>query len=64
MDTLPELMTLAEFRERFSISNTQVYREVRAGRLRLRKLGTASRVARQDANAWAAELPVVVGDGK
>lgn len=54
---LPELMTLADFRRRFSISTTQLYREVAAGRLRLRKMGVASRIARADAEAWATALP-------
>ncbi|MGD9664717.1 MAG: hypothetical protein AB7U34_05885 [Novosphingobium sp.] len=61
MDTLPELMTLADFRRRYSISNTQLYREVQAGRLRLRKMGAASRIARTDAEAWAASLPIREG---
>ena len=61
METLPELMTLADFRRRYSISNTQTYREIAAGRLRLRKMGTASRIARDDAEAWAASLPVRTG---
>jgi hypothetical protein len=59
---IPELMTLADFRQRYSISNTQLYREVAAGRLRLRKLGTASRIAREDAEAWAASLPIREGE--
>lgn len=58
MEDFPELMTLAEFRRRYSISNTQVYREVAAGRLRLRKMGTASRIARADAEEWAKALPI------
>ena len=61
METLPELMTLADFRHRYAISNTQLYREVAAGRLRLRKLGTASRIARIDAEAWAEGLPIREG---
>lgn len=61
MEKLPELLTLADFRERFSISNTQLYREVNAGRLRIRKLGTASRIARADALAWADGLPLSEG---
>lgn len=52
-----ELMTLAEFRSRYSISNTQIYREVAAGRLPLRKMGTASRIMRTDAENWANGLP-------
>ena len=55
---LPELMTLADFRQRYSISNTQLYREVAAGRLRLRKMGAASRIARADAEVWARHLPI------
>jgi hypothetical protein len=62
MDTAPDLMTLAEFRRRYSISNTQTYREVAAGRLRLRKLGAASRIAREDAEAWAESLPIRTGE--
>lgn len=58
---IPALMTLADFRQRYAISNTQLYREVNAGRLRLRKLGTASRIAREDAERWAANLPVREG---
>ena len=61
MDPIPDLMTVAEFRRRYSISNTQTYREIAAGRLRLRKMGTASRIARDDAEAWAASLPVRQG---
>lgn len=61
MDTLPELMTLADFRRRYSISNSQLYREVAAQRLRLRKMGTASRIARADAEAWADNLPSRTG---
>ena len=61
MDTLPELLTLADFRRRYSISNTQLYREVAAKRLQLRKMGTASRIARIDAENWAAGLPIREG---
>lgn len=53
-----QLLTLAEFRRRYSISNTQLYREVAAGRLRLRKMGAASRIARVDAEVWATSLPI------
>lgn len=57
-----ELMTTADFRRRYAISNSQFYREVNAGRLRIRKLGTASRIAREDAEAWAASLPIRTGE--
>lgn len=61
METLPELMTIDFFRRHFSISNTQLYREVNAGRLKLIKMGSASRIARADAVAWAASLPSFKG---
>lgn len=57
----PDLMTVAEFCSRYSIGKTSLYREVAAGRLKLRKFGTATRIARNDAEAWAASLPVVDG---
>ena len=56
-----ELMTVGDFLARYSIGRTSFYREVAAGRLRIRKFGTASRVARADAQAWADSLPVVAG---
>lgn len=58
MEEPPVLLTLAEFRRRYSISNTQLYREARAERLRIRKLGAASRIALEDAEAWANSLPI------
>lgn len=51
-----ELLTVEDFLERYSIGRTTFYREVAAGRLRLRKMGSASRVAREDAEAWGLQL--------
>ena len=56
-----ELMKVADFCERYSIGKTSLYREAAAGRLKLRKFGAATRIAREDAEAWAASLPVVEG---
>lgn len=56
-----ELMTVSDFLSRYSISRTQFYREVSRGRIPLVKLGNASRVARADAEAWLASLPVRTG---
>jgi len=53
----PDLMTVGHFCARYSIGRTSLYREVAAGRLRLRKFGTATRIARADAEAWANALP-------
>lgn len=58
----PELLTVANFCTRYSIGRTSMYREVNAGRLRLRKFGTATRIARADAEQWAASLPVIEGE--
>lgn len=58
---IPELMTVAEFLTRYSISRTHFYREVGRGTIPLRKLGTASRIARADAEAWAKSLPIREG---
>jgi hypothetical protein len=59
---LPELMTMAEFLTRYSIGRTTAYREAAAGRLKLRKLGSATRIARADAEAWASRLPIREGE--
>lgn len=56
-----ELMTVADFCGRYKIGKTSLYREAAAGRLKLRKFGSATRIAREDAEAWAANLPIVEG---
>ena len=58
----PELLTVADFCARYSIGKTSLYREANAGRLPLRKFGTATRIAREDAERWAASLPVSEGE--
>lgn len=58
----PQLMTMGEFLARYSIGRTTAYREVTAGRLKIRKLGSATRIAREDADAWMASLPVRGGE--
>lgn len=63
MDHQPELLTIKDFLHRYSIGRTTFYREVAAGRIVLRKMGNASRVARIDAERWAESLPVRVGRG-
>lgn len=63
MIDFPDMMTVAHFCGRYSIGRTSFYREVAANRLKLRKFGSATRIARTDAEAWAASLPVVTGDG-
>lgn len=55
---MQELMTVADFLSQYAISRTEFYRQVNAGRIKLTKLGMASRVARKDAEDWMASLPV------
>lgn len=57
-----ELMTVADFCERYRVGKTSLYREAAAGRIKLRKFGAATRIAREDAEAWAAALPVSAGE--
>lgn len=49
-----ELLTPAEFEATYNISHTTFYREVNAKRIRIIKIGRATRVTRQDAEAWLA----------
>ena len=56
-----EFMTMAEFNRRYSISRTTAYNEIAQGRLQIRKLGTATRIATADAEAWASSLPIRSG---
>ena len=58
---IPELMTVADFLARYSISRTQFYREASRGAIPLKKMGTATRIARTDAEAWADSLPISTG---
>lgn len=55
---MEEMLTVAEFLARYKISRTEFYRQVNAGRIPIRKLGYATRVTRDDAEAWANSLPV------
>jgi predicted DNA-binding transcriptional regulator AlpA len=54
---MKRLLRIPEFLELYSISRTAFYREVTAGRLILTKIGNASRITVEDADAWAAALP-------
>lgn len=61
MVDIPELLTVADFLARYSIGKTSLYREIARpdSLLKLRKFGTATRIARCDAEAWAAGLPII-----
>ena len=48
-----------EFEQRYGIGHTKLYAEIAAGRLIARKLGKATVILHEDAEAWAHSLPVV-----
>lgn len=52
-------LKMGEFCDRYKIGRTSAYREAAAGRLKLRKFGSATRIAIEDAEAWAANLPII-----
>ena len=52
-------MTVQEFLSWARIGKTKFYKEVNAGRLTLRKVGTRSLIAVDDAHAWFDGLPKV-----
>ena len=51
-----QLLTMPEFLTSYSISRTGAYREIASGRLRIIKIGRATRIARADAEAWLEAL--------
>ena len=51
-----ELITVAQFKERYQISHTAFYSQVQAGALRTIKIGASTRVRLADAQAWLASL--------
>jgi hypothetical protein len=53
----PAAMTFAEFLRWSRIGKTSAYREVKSGRLVLRKCGSKSLVLIEDAEAWLQALP-------
>jgi len=54
---IKQLYSVAEFCEAYGIGRTTFYAEVNAGRLRIVKLGTLTRVRVSDAENWADNLP-------
>lgn len=58
---IPQLFSINDFCHRFSVSRSQAYRIISRNELRLRKIGTASRISRADAEAWARNLPICAG---
>ncbi|WP_417592079.1 helix-turn-helix domain-containing protein [Parasphingorhabdus sp.] len=59
---MADLMTINDFMKRYSISRSQTYRLAASKQLTIVKMGTASRIRREDAEAWAASLPEYKGE--
>lgn len=53
---MERFITIKQFCETNSCSRSTAYREINAGRLPLRKMGRASRIAVSDAIAWQEQL--------
>jgi len=51
--------TVDDFCVRNAIGRSTFYKEVRAGRLMLRKIGRKTVVLREDEDAWRQSLPVL-----
>jgi hypothetical protein len=49
---------IEEFCRRYSVGRTTAYAEMKAGRLRRRKVGKRSIIAQEDAEAWLHGLPI------
>lgn len=60
----PAALSITSFCNWASISQAQVYREVRAGRLVMLKIGKKSVIKTTDAKAWLDALPSVRIDDK
>lgn len=50
---------IAEVAERNNTSPSTIYREIKSGRLRARKLGSRTLITRDDEAAWLTGLPAV-----
>ena len=51
-----ELLTVAQFKERYQISHTAFYRQVSSKKLPIIKIGASTRVRLADAETWLADL--------
>lgn len=52
------LLSRTDFMAQYRVSKTQFFRLVKSGALPVRRLGRAIRIRPEDAEAWAAGLPV------
>ena len=54
-----KFITLAQFCERYQVSRSTIYRLVHSGAFAIVKFGRSSRIALDEAENWAASLPIM-----
>ena len=59
MDATKRSFRIDEFAQRNSISRSQAYLEIKAGRLTARKVGSATLITIEDETAWLDSLPAM-----
>ena len=55
----PKFITLTQFCHRYQVSRSTIYRRAHAGAFSIVKFGSSSRIAFEEAEAWAASLPTM-----
>lgn len=55
-----QAMTIVQFCNWAGIARSTVYKEIASGRLKARKIGSKTIIARDDADAWFQALPMLV----
>lgn len=53
----PQAYSIEAFCDRFGLGRSKTYEEIRLGRLKIRKVGTRTLIAHDDAIAWFNALP-------
>jgi excisionase family DNA binding protein len=62
LDAIEGFYTVAEFIRLYGVPRSSFYRLVKEGRLRIHKIGRASRIAKAEARVWAGSLPTFGGE--
>lgn len=60
-DQRPKFLTIAQFSLRYQVSRSTIYRLAQSGAFEIFKFGRSSRIAFDQAEAWAASLSVMGG---
>lgn len=62
MEAIEGFYSATEFMRIYGVPRSSFYRLVKAGALRIHKIGRASRIAKAEAATWAAGLPTFGGE--